>query len=255
MKNTWNLSNYQKIWDMVYLKILIKSVLLSLLATLICFVIGLIFSLYLMSVSPFWKFLLLFLVSLPFWTNTLIRTYSLIAIFRKKGYVNLLLEKVWIYLDGFFSYFNYSLGEFTAWEILYSDTGVLIGLVYVYLPFMIFPLFVSLDKMDKSIIEASFDLGAGYFTTLKKVILPNNRTAIRNGFIITFIPALGSFLIPDLLGGKDSSMIANIIERQFKGANDWPLGSALSLLLIYITIVVIFITSIARKRFKKAQKS
>ncbi len=250
IKLTWTWDNYAKLLSLVYLKILLKSLILAFFTTLICLIIGFIVSLYLLSLNKYLKIFLLFLITLPFWTNMLIRTYALIAILRSKGYVNFFLEKIWLSLNSLLVYFQIEpfMGEFVPLEILYTNLAVMIGLVYVYLPFMIFPIFMALDKLNYAYIEASFDLGANYLKTCFFIILPLAKNGIKNGIIITFTPVLGSYLIPDLLGGRDSSMIANLIERQFKGANDWPLGSALSLVLIYLTFLIIFISGLKKNK-------
>ena len=155
---------------------------------------------------------LLLAVMLPFWTNLLIRTYALMAVLRPLG-------------------------------LLHSDTAVVIGLVYVHLPFMVLPLWAALDRLDLSLIEASRDLGASAWTTLTRIILPLAAPGIAAGIVITFIPALGAYLTPDLLGGTSSQMIANVIERQFRSANDWPFGAALSFLLIYLTVALMLLRS------------
>ena len=116
--------------------------------------------------------------------------------------------------------------------------AVIVGLVYVHLPFMVLPLYAALDRMDKSLIEASLDLGAGHLRTMSSIVVPLALSGIISGIIITFVPALGAYLTPDLLGGPDSQMIANVIESQFKKANDWPFGAALSFLLMYATFGV-----------------
>ena len=116
---------------------------------------------------------------------------------------------------------------------------MIFGLVYVHLPFMVLPLYAALDRLDRSLIEASLDLGAGHFRTFMKVVLPLAAPGIFAGVMITLIPALGAYLTPDLMGGTDSQMIANVIERQFKRANDWPFGAALSFLLLYATFILI----------------
>ena len=114
----------------------------------------------------------------------------------------------------------------------------MIGIVYVYLPFMVLPLYATLERLDRSYLEASLDLGAGQWRTFFSVVVPLARPGIVSGVILVFIPALGTFLISDLLGGPDSQLIGNVIERQFKAANDWPLGAAMSFLLMYLTFAV-----------------
>jgi spermidine/putrescine transport system permease protein len=131
--------------------------------------------------------------------------------------------------------------------LLYNNVAVVIGLVYVHLPFMVLPLYASLERMDKSYIEASLDLGAGQLRSFLSIVVPLAKAGIFSGIVITFIPALGSFLTPDLLGGTDSQMIANVIESQFKSANNWPFGSALSFILMYITFFALALRALLAK--------
>jgi len=186
---------------------------------------------------------LLLLVMLPFWTNLLIRTYALIAVLRTEGYVNWTLEFLWNRLGSI-----WSLEPFVPLNLLHNNAAVLFGLVYVHLPFMILPLYAALDRLDRSLIEASLDLGAGHFRTMMQIVVPIALPGILSGILITFIPALGAYLTPDLLGGPDSQMIANVIERQFKRANDWPFGAALSFLLLYLTFILIAFQALMQRR-------
>ena len=137
---------------------------------------------------------------------------------------------------------------FVPLEMLHNNPAVLFGLVYVHLPFMVLPLYAALDRLDRSLIEASLDLGAGHFRTMMLVVVPLALPGILSGVLITFIPALGAYLTPDLLGGPDSQMIANVIERQFKRANDWPFGAALSFLLLYLTFVMVAVQALIQRR-------
>ena len=196
---------------------------------------------------------------LPFWTNLLIRTYALIAILRTKGNVNVALEQFWDWGNGLLALLGVEhlqlLGaQFEPLQLLYNNFAVVVGLVYVHLPFMVLPLYAALDRMDRSYIEASLDLGAGQLRTFRSVVIPMAAPGIVSGVIITFVPALGSFLTPDLLGGTDSQMIANVIERQFKSANDWPFGAALSFILMYVTFFAIALRSVwsARRDAREA---
>jgi spermidine/putrescine transport system permease protein len=132
--------------------------------------------------------------------------------------------------------------------MMHTNFAVIVGLVYVHLPFMVLPLYSALDRLDKSLLEASLDLGAGHMRTLFKVVVPLALPGIASGILITFIPALGAYLTPDLLGGPDSQMIANVIERQFKRANDWPFGAALSFLLMYLTFVAIAVQALLGRK-------
>jgi spermidine/putrescine transport system permease protein len=183
---------------------------------------------------------MLLLIMLPFWTNLLIRTYALIAVLRTEGYANFTLEWLWNQGSWLMTLAGLQpLGDFTPMQLLYNNFAVVVGLVYVHLPFMVLPLYAALDRLDKSLIEASLDLGAGHMRTLFSIVVPLALPGIISGIIITFVPALGAYLTPDLLGGPDSQMIANVIERQFKRANDWPFGAALSFLLMYATFAAI----------------
>ncbi|MGA1644773.1 MAG: ABC transporter permease, partial [bacterium] len=188
--------------------------------------------------------------------NLLIRTYALIAVLRTNGYLNDLLELIWLSADSGLRILGLGdwdlFGErFNRFELLYNNFAVVYGLVYVHLPFMVLPLYAALDRMDRSYIEASLDLGAGQWRTFRSVIVPLAFPGIISGVIITFIPALGSYLTPDLLGGTDSQMIANVIERQFKSANDWPFGAALSFLLMYLTFFALAVRALLTRHNEK----
>ncbi len=246
---TWTLANYVRAFDPLYLEIFTKSFWFAGITTFLCLVIGFPIAIFITFSPARWRPVLLLLIILPFWTNLLIRTYALIAVLRMRGYVNFTLEWFWEKANGVLLFLGLDnvalLGErFQPLELLYNNTAVVIGLVYVHLPFMVLPLYAALDRMDKSYLEASLDLGAGQFRTFFAVTVPLAKAGIISGLIITFIPALGSFLTPDLLGGTDSQMIANVIERQFKSANDWPFGAALSYLLMYITFFALAIRAL-----------
>lgn len=228
---TGTLEHYTRaLGDPVYLKIIWKSVWMSAMATFICLLIAFPIAFLISFVRGRMKMILLAAVILPFWINLLIRTYALIAVFRSRGFVNFGLE--WVYntlaLDHLF-------GAFQPLELLYNNGAVLLGLIYVFMPFMVLPLYASIERLDKSLLEASLDLGAGQFKTFRRITLPLTMPGIVSGVILVFIPMLGSFLIPDLLGGTNAQMIGNVIERQFKAANNYPFGAALSFLLIYVT--------------------
>ena len=140
------------------------------------------------------------------------------------------------------------LPPFEPLPLINNNFAVVVGLVYVHLPFMVLPLYAALDRLDRSLIEASLDLGAGHLATLWRVVVPLALPGIVSGIIITFIPALGAYLTPDLLGGTNSQMIANVIERQFRSANDWPFGAALSFLLMYLTFAALMVQAIISRR-------
>ena len=246
---TGTLENYLRAVQPLYLQIFLKSFWYAGLTTFFCLVISFPVALAITFASDRWKPILLLLIILPFWTNLLIRTYALIAVLRTNGYLNDLLELIWQSADSGLRILGLGdwnlLGErFHRFELLYNNFAVVYGLVYVHLPFMVLPLYAALDRMDRSYIEASLDLGASQWRTFLSVIVPLALPGIISGVIITFIPALGTYLTPDLLGGTDSQMIANVIERQFKSANDWPFGAALSFLLMYLTFFALSVRAL-----------
>ena len=249
---TWVLDNYTRAFDPIYLQIFVKSLWMATATTLICLLVGFPVAFMITFAPARWKPLLLLLIILPFWTNLLIRTYALIAVLRTRGYVNFTLEWFWDQSNWVLDLLGLGelqlLGEkFQPLILLYNNFAVVFGLVYVFLPFMVLPLYASLDRLDRSYIEASLDLGAGQLRSFLSVVVPLAKAGIFSGVVITFIPALGSFLTPDLLGGTDSLMIANVIERQFKSANDWPFGAALSFILMYATFFALALRAFLAK--------
>ncbi len=243
------ISNYAHALNPLYLSILAKSFFFAAVTTLLCLVIGFPVALAITFAKPGSKAWLLLLIMLPFWTNLLIRTYALMAVLRTQGYVNGLLRLIWDAAAGFLAVVHGPhLAAFQPLDLLYNNFAVVLGLVYVQLPFMVLPLYSALDRLDRSLLEASLDLGAGHIRTLFAVVVPLAMPGIASGVLVTLIPSLGAFLTPDLLGGVDSQMIANVIERQFKAANDWPFGAALSFLLMYMTFAAIAIQSMMTPR-------
>ena len=237
---TGSWGNYARALKPLYLAILLKSMGFAAITTLLCFILGLPVALAITFASRRAKLLLLVAIMLPFWTNLLIRTYALMAIMRTEGLINAGLGALWGLLPG--------LPPFEPLPLINNNFAVVVGLVYVHLPFMVLPLYAALDRLDRSLIEASLDLGAGHLATLWRVVVPLALPGIVSGIIITFIPALGAYLTPDLLGGTNSQMIANVIERQFRSANDWPFGAALSFLLMYLTFAALMVQAIISRR-------
>lgn len=249
---TGTFANYMRAVEPLYLEIFGKSLIIAGLTTVLCLIVGFPVALAIAFASPKTKAWLLLLIMLPFWTNLLIRTFALIAVLREQGFVNFGLEWLWNNASGLMSLVGLQpLGEFEPLTLLYNNTAVVIGLVYVHLPFMVLPLYSALDRMDRSLMEASLDLGAGHLRTIWSVVVPLAAPGIASGILITFIPALGAYLTPDLLGGTDSQMIANVIERQFKRANDWPFGAALSFLLMYLTFIAIAAQALVQRKSER----
>jgi spermidine/putrescine transport system permease protein len=219
----WTIENYRRLADPLYASLLAHSLLLAGIATAICFVLGFPLALFIARARSR-RHLYLSLVILPFWTSLLVRTYAWMFLLRDTGLVNTTLESLGI------------IGE--PLPLLYNDGAVILGLVYGYLPFMVLPIFASLERLDPSLLEASADLGARPFVTLTRVVLPLTRPGITAGVILVFIPCAGAYLTPDLLGGGKSAMIGNLIQNQFTNARDWPFGSAVSLVLMAVIMVL-----------------
>jgi len=222
------LKNYIRVFDPLYIPIYIRSLYIAFLTTLICLLLGYPVAYYIaFKVKPERKILYLFFIIVPLWTSFLIRTYAWILILRDEGLINLLLMKIGV-ID-------------KPLPLLYNEFSVLLGLVYGELPFMILPIYASLERIDISLIEASKDLGANEFATLKRVILPLTFPGIIVGVVIVFIPTLGSFIVSDLLGGAKSMLIGNLIQNQFMIARDKPFGSAIAFVLSAFVLLLLYI--------------
>jgi len=219
------LENYTRMIDLMYLKVLLVSLRVAFFTTLICLILGYPFAYFISNTSKKYQPILLMLIMIPFWTNSLIRTYALIVLFRLEGVINSVLM---------------ALGIISApLEMLYNDYAILLGMVYALFPFMVLPLYTSIEKLDKSLLEAASDLGARPWKSFMRVTLPLTLPGVFAGSILVFIPALGYFFIPDLMGGSKILLISNLIKNQFLTARDWPYGSAVSIILIIITFVLI----------------
>ena len=247
-----NLDAYARSLEWINLGIIWKSVWSGALATAICLVMGFPLAMAIAFAPARWKNPLLLLVVLPFWTNLLIRTYAWIAVLRTKGFVNIALE--WIYAQITAVLSAIGLGDsfpaFQPLELLYNQPAVIVGLVYVNLPFLVLPLYATLEKFDKSYLEASLDLGASQWRTFFSVLVPLALPGIVSGAVLTFILAIGTYLVPDVLGGTSSLMIGTLIQRQFMEARNPPFGAALSFLLMYATFALLWIRASFAARSK-----
>lgn len=238
-----NFANYVRAVEWIHLGIIWKSIWIAAITTVITFAVGFPLAMGIAFAPARWKNILLLLVILPFWTNLLIRTYAWIAVLRTRGFLNFGLEWAHDKLSALFAFFGFPelMGEFEALELLYNQKAVVIGLVYVYLPFLVLPIYATIEKLDRSYLEASLDLGAGHWRTLFSVTMPLALPGIASGCLLAFILSMGTFLTPALLGGTDSEMIGNLIARQFSSSRDWPFGSALSFLLLYLTFIILWV--------------
>jgi spermidine/putrescine transport system permease protein len=219
-------SNYLQVLNPIYLKPILRSFWISVANTVLCLLIGYPTAYYISRRTPGVKNILLLLVILPFWTNFLVRTYAWIIILREGGLVNTILMKL-------------SLIE-APLKLIFTQKAVVIGLVYGYLPFMILPLYASIEKVDLSLLEAAYDLGANRFQTFMRVMLPLTLPGIVAGSILVFVPTLGAFVTPDLLGGAKEMMIGNLIQHQYLKVRNWPFGSSLSFILLSVVLVLLF---------------
>ena len=215
------------LWADAHLSIFWRSVKLSVLTTLLTLAIGFPTAWFIATRPPKSRPLWLFLITIPFWTNLLIRTVAIFDVIRNEGVVNTLLL---------------SAGVISApLQITYTDTAVFIGMAYVYLPLMVLPLFAAIDRFDMRLIEAAYDLYASRMAVLRRVILPIVRPGIIAGSILVFVPSLGAVVTPRILGGGKNMMIGNFIELQFGQGRNWPLGAALSMTLLVIVTAALLI--------------
>jgi spermidine/putrescine transport system permease protein len=222
----WTIENYQRLVDPLYALILLRSFVMAAVATVLCLLLAFPLAIFI-SRAGRRKNLYLQLVILPFWTSFLVRTYAWLFLLRDTGLVNTVLQRLGIIR--------------APLPLLYNDGAVLLGLVYGFLPFMVLPIYATLERLDPALMEAAADLGAKPWTVLWRVVIPLSRPGIRAGSILVFIPCLGAYLTPDLLGGGRTVMIGNLVQNQFTTARDWPFGSAVSLALMAIVAVLVVI--------------
>jgi spermidine/putrescine transport system permease protein len=216
---TLTLENYAGVADPVYLRIVVRSIAYAALTTGICLAAGYPVAYLIGRADSRYRNLLLMLVMIPFWTSFLIRTYAWVTILKSQGFLNSSLLAM-----GFLR---------EPLDLLYTPGAVIVGLVYTFLPFMILPIFTSVEKLDGALIEAALDLGAGPVRAFSRVIVPLTSPGISAGVLLVFVPALGIYAVNDILGGGRVDMIGNIIENQIKGnARNWPFGAALGTALL-----------------------
>ena len=227
-------------WADANLTIFWRSVKLSVLTTVFAFVVGFPTAWFIATRPPKARAMWLFLITIPFWTNLLIRTFAITEIIRKEGLLNTVLLKLHLISQPL--------------EMIYTDTAVFIGMTYVYLPLMVLPLFASLDRFDMRLLEAAYDLYANPWQVLRRVIVPIVKPGIIAGSILVFVPSLGAYVTPRLLGGGKNMMIGNFIELQFGQGRNWPLGASLSVtLLIIVTGALLVYVRYANRETRHGQ--
>jgi spermidine/putrescine transport system permease protein len=224
VERPWMFENFTRLADPLYLAILWRSIWIASVATAMCALLGFPLALFISRVGRR-KNLFLQLVLLPFWTSFLVRTYAWLFILRDTGLINTLLMRLHVI--------------HAPLQLLYNDGAVLIGLVYNFLPFFVIPMYATLERLDPALLEASADLGAHPFDTLWRVIVPVSAPGLVAGSVLVFIPCLGAYLTPDLLGGGKSVMLGNLVQNQFTTARDWPFGSAASLVLMLASALLL----------------
>ncbi len=221
---TWE--NYARFLDPLYLRILLRTLRIAFTTTVILLLIGYPMAYRIARAGRRWRNVLLLLVVLPFWTSDLIRTYAWMLILRDTGLLNLLLQYLGLIQEPL--------------TLLYTEGAILLGLTYVYLPFMVLPLYASIEKLDPSLLEAAEDLGATPAWRFLKVTVPLTKSGILAGSLLVFIPSVGAFIVPDLLGGAKTMMIGNLVQLQFGPARNWPFGSAASFILMSLVLLAVF---------------
>ncbi|WP_286906971.1 ABC transporter permease [Clostridium sp. UBA1652] len=223
----FSLENYQKLFSTQYLKVFGRSLSLALISTLACLVLGYPIAYIISKKAASSRNMLIMLIILPMWMNFLLRTYSWLSILGKNGIINTLLMKI-------------GLGPI---DILYTDTAVILGMIYNFLPFMIIPIYTVLIKIDSDLLNAAADLGADRSIVFKKVIFPLSIPGVMSGITMVFMPAVSTFIISSLLGGGQYMLVGNLIEQQFTNIGDWNFGSAISIFMMIIILISMAILS------------
>ncbi len=222
----FNLENYTRLFgDAVYLQVFIRSLWIGALTTLGCLLLGYPLAFFIVRQSPRWRSILILLILIPFWTNFLVRTYAWMVILSNNGLINTILR---------------SLG-FSELTLMNSEGAVLLGLLYGELPFMVLPIYASLDRFDFTLVEAAQDLGANKWRSFVRVMLPLTMPGIVAGSVLVFIPTVGQFVVSDLLGGAKVALLGNLLQQQFKAAQNWPFGSAIAILCMLVLTAVVMV--------------
>jgi spermidine/putrescine transport system permease protein len=228
---TFRLDNYARLLDKEYASILWDSTWIALLTSVACLLVGYPLAYFIARSHPMRRSFFMFLILVPFWTNFLIRIYAWMIILRGEGVLSAVMTWLGLMGTGF--------GQWLFEQVqLYTPGAVLVGMVYEFIPFMILPLYTSLEKLDPALLEAAADLGARPWRAFLRVTLPLSLPGIIAGSILVFIPAMGMFVVPDLMGGAKTVLVGNLIRNQFFTARDWPFGSAASMVLMVLTLGV-----------------
>ncbi|MDX3974301.1 ABC transporter permease [Shinella sp.] len=233
---TWYPHNYGRIlgfadpmfedFDPVYIAIFLRSLKIAALTVVATLIVCYPAAFCISRLSDRWKNFCLFLITLPFFTSLIVRLFIWVLILRQTGLVNAVLLNTGVIARPL--------------ELIYTDGAIILGMVYIFIPFMFMPVYASVEKLDWTLVRASLDLGAGPIRTFIRIILPLTAPGIAGGAIIVFIPALGNFVVPAILGGAKVMMLGNLIEQQFLAARNWPFGSALAMMVMCVMLVLLF---------------
>ncbi|MEU7739620.1 ABC transporter permease [Nonomuraea sp. NPDC052129] len=224
--------NFSRLIDPLYLSVLGTSLKIAGLTTLLALLLGYPTAYLIAQLPRKWKTIALVAVVLPFWTNFIIRVYAWIILLNGPGLLNSGLKAL-------------GLGPY---ELLYNQGAIILGLLYSYLPLMVLPLYAAIERLDPQLREASANLGASAFSTFRKVTLPLTVPGVLTGCLFVFVPSFGNFVIPEMLGGGKSVMVGNLIRTEFLSARDWPFGSALTLALVAVLVVLLIAQSWVARR-------
>ncbi|MDU7151865.1 MAG: ABC transporter permease [Peptoniphilus grossensis] len=230
----FTLDNFSRFFEPLYVKILITSLILAGLSTILCLIVGYPVAYIISKMSEKVRNNMILIFIIPMWMNFLLRTYAWLTLLGNKGLINKFI--------GLFG-----LGP---WDLMYNSKAIMIGMVYNFLPFMVLPIYTVLLKMDTKLIEAAKDLGANNFEVFTKVIFPLSLPGIYTGITMVFIPAISTFVVPNLLGGNNFYLIGNLIEKQFTFTGDWGFGSAISMVLILIMLLILVVPKLFNKKIK-----
>lgn len=230
----FSLDNFKKFLTPIYISVLLKSINLAFISTVLCLIIGYPIAYIISREKPKKRNVMILMFVIPMWMNFLLRTYAWLTLLGRNGLINSIMVKL----------------GFSPLDLMFNDTAVLLGMVYNFLPFMVLPIYSVLTKIDKSLLEASEDLGANIYTTFKRVIIPLSLPGVITGITMVFIPAMSTFVISSLLGGNKSNLIGNLIEQQFRWTGDWHFGSSMSIILMIFILITMALTS----RFDKEKE-
>lgn len=223
----WTFSNYQRFAETLYISIFGQTLVVAFVTTVATILMGYPIAWSIAKLPKKWQQPGLVIVMAPFWINFLIRSYAWVIILRSQGVINTILLKLGLIT--------------TPLQMLYNEGAVMLGMIYALLPFMVLPIYVSIEQLDQRLLEAAADLGAAPMTAFRKITLPLTMPGIAAGTILVFISSLGMFVVPDVMGGAKSALIGNLIQNQFLSARDWPFGSALSIVLAVLSLVLIML--------------